>query len=201
MPSAVLEAIGYVGSALVLVSFLMTSVVRLRIVNMCGSLISFVYALIVHAIPLAVMNAALVAINLYFLWKTGQTKANYTLLKMAPQDPFLQHLLSAYQSDIRKCFPHVDPQAPQAALAYVILCEDAPAGVVLGTAADGQLDLYLDYSLPKYRDYSMGRFLKEKLPAEGYTQLRYAGSTENHEAYLKKMHFEPQGDGSYLCKL
>lgn len=201
MPPAVLEAIGYVGSALVLISFLMTSVVRLRIVNMCGSLISFVYALIVHALPLAIMNGALVLINLYFLWKSGRTKADYALLKMDLADPFLQHLLLTYQKDIIGIFPHVDPAAPKADTAYVILCEDAPAGVVLGTAKGKELDLYLDYSLPKYRDFSVGKFLKEKLTAEGFAQLRYSGSAENHAAYLKKMRFEAQADGSYLCRL
>ena len=37
--STIIEAVGYVGSALVLVSFLMTSVVKLRVVNAAGSLI------------------------------------------------------------------------------------------------------------------------------------------------------------------
>lgn len=36
--SSLIEAVGYLGSALVLVSFLMSSVVKLRVVNTVGSL-------------------------------------------------------------------------------------------------------------------------------------------------------------------
>ena len=45
----IIEAVGYLGSFLVLVSFLMTSVVKLRIVNTIGSLIFMIYALIIKS--------------------------------------------------------------------------------------------------------------------------------------------------------
>ena len=58
--SMIIEAIGYTGSALVLVSFLMVSVVKLRVVNTIGSLIFTVYAFIIHSYPTAIMNVCLV---------------------------------------------------------------------------------------------------------------------------------------------
>ena len=58
-----IEIIGYAGSALVLVSFLMSSVVKLRIVNTIGSLIFAVYALIIKSYPTAILNICLVCIN------------------------------------------------------------------------------------------------------------------------------------------
>ena len=67
--ATIYEIIGYVGSALVLVSFLMASVVKLRIVNSVGSLIFAVYALLIKSYPTMVMNICLVLINLYYLWK------------------------------------------------------------------------------------------------------------------------------------
>ena len=39
-----IEIFGYIGSALVVVSMLMTSVVKLRVINTVGSLISGTYA-------------------------------------------------------------------------------------------------------------------------------------------------------------
>ena len=62
--STIIEAVGYLGSTLVLVSFLMSSVLRLRLVNTAGSLIFAIYALIIRSYPTAVMNIALVLINL-----------------------------------------------------------------------------------------------------------------------------------------
>ncbi|MCR5583870.1 MAG: YgjV family protein, partial [Lachnospiraceae bacterium] len=63
------ELIGYLGSLLVVVSLLMSSVIKLRIINTIGSLIFCLYALVIHSYPTAVMNAALVAINIWFLVK------------------------------------------------------------------------------------------------------------------------------------
>ena len=51
-----IEIFGYIGSALVVVSMLMSSIVKLRIINTVGSVISGIYAVICGAIPLAVMN-------------------------------------------------------------------------------------------------------------------------------------------------
>ena len=59
-----LEIFGYIGTALVLLSMMMTSVRRLRLLNMAGSVISLIYALSVNALPVAVLNLGLTVINL-----------------------------------------------------------------------------------------------------------------------------------------
>ena len=67
-----IEAFGYLGSLLVLVSMLMTSVVKLRIINTIGSVIFTIYAFIIRSYPTALMNFCLVLINLRFLWKMSR---------------------------------------------------------------------------------------------------------------------------------
>ena len=52
----ILELIGYLGSLLVIVSMLMTSVVKLRIINTIGSVIFCGYALAIHSYPTAAMQ-------------------------------------------------------------------------------------------------------------------------------------------------
>ena len=86
MNAATVEIIGYIGSALVLVSFLMASVVKLRVVNAVGSGIFAVYALIIHSYPTMIMNICLVLINLYYLWKLRNSEPNYRMLRLSPQD-------------------------------------------------------------------------------------------------------------------
>lgn len=70
----IIEMIGYLGSILVVVSILMTSIVKLRIVNMLGSSISMVYALMIQSYPIAFMNLCLVIINIYNLMKLRKCK-------------------------------------------------------------------------------------------------------------------------------
>lgn len=62
-----LEMIGYVGTALVVISMMMTSVTWLRILNVCGSVMSGIYALCGGAYPVLLLNVCLIGINLFHL--------------------------------------------------------------------------------------------------------------------------------------
>ena len=68
-PEVLLEIFGYIGTILVVVSMMMTSVTKLRIVNMCGSVISAIYAGICGTWPIVVMNISLFIINGFHLIK------------------------------------------------------------------------------------------------------------------------------------
>ena len=100
-----IELFGYCGSLLVLVSFLMTSVVKLRVVNTVGSVIFMTYALIIRSYPTAIMNFCLVLINLRFLWKYSRMNKEYEIFETTGSDPYLSYLLDHYGDDIRSCFP------------------------------------------------------------------------------------------------
>ena len=78
-----IELIGYLGSALVVASMLMSSVVKLRVINTIGSGIFAAYALMIHSYPTALMNACLVGINLYNLAKLTRKERSYDLVEGA----------------------------------------------------------------------------------------------------------------------
>ena len=58
-----LEIFGYLGTALVIISMLMTDINKLRIINISGGVISLIYAICVNTMPVVVLNATLVTIN------------------------------------------------------------------------------------------------------------------------------------------
>ena len=62
-PEVALEIFGYIGTALVLTSFIMKDIKWLRVVNISGSVISCIYALLMHTLPVAVLNGSLIMIN------------------------------------------------------------------------------------------------------------------------------------------
>ena len=62
-----LEVFGYIGTVLILLSMMMTSVVKLRIVNMIGSLISIIYAALNNTWPVVFLNTGLIIINAFQL--------------------------------------------------------------------------------------------------------------------------------------
>ena len=59
-----LELFGYLGTALVIISMLMTDLNKLRIVNILGAIVSMIYAICVNTMPVVVLNATLATINI-----------------------------------------------------------------------------------------------------------------------------------------
>ena len=184
-----IELFGYLGSFLVLVSFLMVSVVKLRIVNTVGSVIFMIYALIIHSYPTAIMNFCLVLINLRFLWKMSRDEKAYDLVHVKKDDEFLGFTLSRYREDIEACFPGISLSLEDMNAGYLICAQGRPVGITLGKVTGDTLDMQLDYSIPEYRDFSIGKFLLSKFPQEGIRKLVYNGPAEHHHAYLDRMGF------------
>lgn len=65
--SMIIELLGYLGSFLIIVSMLMSSIIKLRVLNSIGSAIFAIYAIIIHSYPTALVNFCLVVINIYSL--------------------------------------------------------------------------------------------------------------------------------------
>ena len=196
-----IEMIGYLGSALVVVSMLMSSVVKLRVINTIGSGIFAAYALMIHSYPTALMNGFLIGINVYNLIKLTQKDRSYDLVEGAQGEGLLRYLLDYYREDIRTYFP--DFSADRGAdRVYIVCCNGNPAGVLLGTDnGQGTLQVLLDYSTPTYRDCSIGAYLYSKLPSMGVYTLVFAGKeTQAHAAYLTKMGFVKE-NGVYMKSL
>ena len=189
-----IEGIGYLGSLLVLVSMLMTSVFKLRVINTIGSCIFTVYALIIHSYPTALMNFCLVLINLHFLWKMSRTDRDFDLVTEEKGDAFLQYFIDSHRNDIQACFPGISLDFSEAGRAYIICCKGLPVGVTVGEEKDGILNLILDYTTPEYRDFSVGRFLLSELKKQGIRKLCYGGPVEHHLPYLQKLGYVKNGE-------
>lgn len=183
-----IEIFGYIGSALVVVSLLMASIVKLRVISTIGSAISGTYALIIGSIPLVVMNLCLVVINVYFLIKLFRPEKHFDLIKNNTDDALLSYFVSRHYDDIKAYFPHFDREN-MGQRAYTVCCNGLPAGLFLANETeDGTLDIIIDYSTPRYRDCSVASYLYSKLPKQGVNKLTFsAPDCPNHINYLKKM--------------
>ena len=65
MPDHYVEILGYMGTALVVASFLGTSMIRLRLLNFLGATVVALYALLIGAWPMVLLNSLLALINGY----------------------------------------------------------------------------------------------------------------------------------------
>lgn len=190
-----IEIFGYIGCVFVIVSMLMTSVVKLRVINTVGSSISAVYAMIGHSYPLAVVNASLVVINIYNLAKLRKADGNqYDMICGNNKDSYLTYFIKHYKEDMKKYFLENTLDLSAADVVYTVCCEGNPAGVLAGNKNGDTLEISFDYTTPTYRDCSVGTFLYSKLEEEGYKKFICKETKEGHKGYLEKMGFVKEND-------
>ena len=198
----IIEMIGYIGSALVLVSMLMTSVVRLRIINLTGSIIFAGYALAIRSYPTAVMNICLAGINIFHLARIFREEKAYTLIKTDVNDGYFSYMLKSYEEDILRWFPEFSLDNTKSLIARLIFCESNPAGLFIGReTATGDVEVILDYATPAYRDTSVGVFLNEYMARDGYRSLVFKQNAKDHVPYLVKMGYKVNKDNEYVLDL
>ncbi len=197
-----IELIGYLGSALVVVSMLMTSVVKLRVVNTVGSAIFMGYALVIGSYPTALMNLCLIAINLYQLYRLLRDQKQYSLVRTDLRDGFVSYFLGKYGEDIRAWFPGFNARDLRAEIVCLVCCGDSPASLFIGkTVRPGELEIELDYATPVYRDATAGRYLYEQLRLAGYKSLVFRGNVPKHVAYMEHVGYRKNGEGEYVLSL
>ena len=85
-----LELFGYLGTALVLLSFIMTNIKWLRVVNMAGGIISLIYALCVNTMPVVVLNASLIVINAFQLIRIIVNEKNAAVSNLENDGAYIQ---------------------------------------------------------------------------------------------------------------
>lgn len=84
--SLAFELIGYAASVLVAVSLMMSSIVKLRVINLVGAILFTVYGLLISAFPVAMMNFFIVLIDLYYLREIVGLKSPFTSFEVQQKE-------------------------------------------------------------------------------------------------------------------
>ncbi len=94
MNNILIEVIGYTGSALVILSLLQKSILRLRMIGFVASSTFLIYSIAIEAYPIAVVNVVAASIHLYYLRKLLRRKNEvFTILRMRPESRYLAYFL------------------------------------------------------------------------------------------------------------
>ncbi len=198
------EWLGYIASAIVLVSLLMSSVIKLRWINMIGSLVFAVYGFIIGALPVGIMNLGIVIINSYYLYQMYTKKDLLKLLAVSDMSYF-NVFVSTYEKDM-KHFMSFDEALDQKEFErFFVLRNTVPAGILVGKRNKTSLEILVDYVTPAYRDFKIGEFLyKDQISffkEQGIEQLISKPGNEQHRTYLKRMGFVQKDDMTYIKSL
>lgn len=200
-----IEAVGYLGSALVVVSLLMTRILRLRVIGLMGSATFLLYGLLIGSVPIVITNAVIIGINATFLWRATRVKEWFSLLEVRPSSRYLNEFLRFYHDDILKHQTGWNGVVDGDDLAVLVLRDMQPAAAVVGPIDSGVLELKLDYAIPRFNDYRMGRFLYESnaqfFAEKGINTITATAGTKPYIRYLKKMGFVEVESGQYQRSL
>jgi len=198
------ELIGYLASALVVTALTMTSVVRLRMFSLAGSITFGIYGTLIGSPPIIITNTAIAIINIWFLRKefAGGSEHGIDLgvSHIRADSPFLHDFVAFHLDDIHRFQPNFTIPQGGDAVTLLLTRDGLPAGMVIGRRIGTTLKIDLDYVLSPYRDSRLGRWLysegSDVFRADGYTTLSTSGSSETHRKYLESVGFKPTSEQS-----
>jgi hypothetical protein len=204
-----LEAIGWLGSALLVWSLLQVRILRLRAINLAGCLVLIGYNGVLHVWPMVGLNVVLAVINVWYLSKmltTRHDEQTYTVVEVGNDDEFLAYMLAAYAADITRFNPSFRWAGGPECSAFLVLRADPAAGIdVVGVVLvrrDGDVArVELDYVTPPFRDLTPGEFVYRRsqlFTSRGYRRV----VTPRHMVapYYGRLGFQQEGD-SYALDL
>lgn len=202
MLSTLAPYIGYAASALLMIGLLVTTDFKFRIWNGLGCLVFVIYALIIHAFPVLVTNVVLLAINIVYFIKIIKRKELFDTCDFHAEDALALKFINFYKDDIKAYFPDFNIADLKENLNVVVLRDLVVANMFSGKLQqNGNLVVNLNYTVPKYRDYKVGKFLfdegKSHLTGKGVHTVRYTQVTnKNHHDFLVKSGFKIISEGS-----
>jgi hypothetical protein len=195
------ELVGYVASALVVLSLAMRSVVRLRVISLVGSVTFVVYGVLIESIPIVITNAAIAAINVWYLRKELGRGRGLGAAQVPLDSPFMQDFIAFHLADIRRFQP--SSSIPEEDGFCLVLNRDGlPAGALIGRRDGDTLEITLDYVLAAYRDSRIGRWLfgpgSHVFRDAGIRHLVASPGNDAHRRYLAAAGFRPDGGRYHL---
>lgn len=193
------QILGYSASLLLAISLMVNNNIRFRWINSSANLCFVTYGIVFQIWPVLITNAILLCINLYALRKIYLRQEKFDLVDFTNDSALVGKFLEFYAKDIHAYFPSFKLNEANSQLHFVVLRDLVIANIfVADMDAGGSASVRINYTVPKYRDYKVGRFLFEEgnhyLVQKGVKNIIYNHvDNEQHLDFLKKMGFREEG--------
>ena len=199
---------GYLASLLLAIGLLVNNDLKFRLLNTAGNIAFIIYGLVLGAMPIILTNSILLAINLFYLYKIYNRKEKFELLEFSSGGILVDRFLSFYEKDIAVYFPDFKREQLEGNLNFVVLRDLVIANIFSAKLADdGTAEVILNYTVTKYRDYKVGRFIfdteNQYLLSKGVGTIYYSSiANKQHRKFLSVMGFSLQelNNHQYMSK-
>lgn len=195
-----IEVVGYMGSAIVVLSLTMNSLSRLRILSLFGSIVFLVYGWLIDAPPLLVVNFTILLVNAYKLIQMFAKKDYFAFQEVRPESRFLQEFIRHYADEIDALFPRFQNQFDDKCYVLLTLRNMSVSGLFVGRKEDDTtFRILLDYAIPQHADSRVGRHVIHENGALfrdlGYDIFKVNLDETNNGRYFQKLGFLDLGNG------
>ena len=191
------EWFGYAASLMVAVSLMMSSIIKLRWINLVGSAMFSTYGFVIGSLPVGFLNLFIVVINVVNLLRMYREKDDFRIMSLSGDSEYLAYFLKCHRSEIEKYFPLFDFAERGERSAFYLVKNSNPIGLLIGHRQDEDtLLIELDYVGAQFRDFKMGSFVyrnNEFFLSQGYKVLKAPATGGGHDVYLEKMGFRLEG--------
>ncbi len=195
MNQLILEWVGYAASILIAISLLMSSIVKLRWLNLIGSLLFSIYGFAIGAMPVGFINLFIIFINLYYLYKIYSEREYFKIIEIGQSDKYLMEFLNYYNNEINHIFPLFQREKlNEDIIGFYILRNLVPAGIFIASKYDDTtLLIEIDFAVPAYQDFKIASYIfnnnREYFLKLGYQRFITYSQDQKHLNYLNKMGF------------
>ncbi len=204
-----LEWIGYIASILVLISLSVSSMLKLRTINLFGSVVFSFYGFAIGSLPVGIMNLIITFSNIYYLRALYFQKDNFEIIETESTQKYIQKFLNYFKKDIQKIFPDFKLQYNENQMVLMIMRNMNFAGLFIAQKNGDNIEVELDYVTPQYRDFKTGPFIIEHFRKDvnnkKYKTIVATSQIPQQIKYLKKMGFVPNNSAEngqqYLLRL
>lgn len=190
--SLMIDILGYIASILILLSFMMSNPVKLRIIAFIGAASFSVYGFLIHSYPTAIMNAGVTLVNIYYLIKIFNSSDTYCVCKANVNDDLLKNFLNLNLSKIKNIYKNFDINSNQFDLAYIIMCNSDICGMLLGNKNETSVDNAVLFTTIKQKNNNLYKELYKKLALDGYCKIivNLKDINDKCKNYLSKINFK-----------
>ena len=196
---------GYLATFFLALGLLISNAIKFRWLNTAGNVSFITYGIVLNAVPVILTNVLLLCINVWFLFRLYRRKELFELLEFKNGGVIIEKFLEFYQQAIAVYLSEFKREQLEDKLNFVVLRDLVIANTFSTKLSDdGTAEVILNYTVAKYRDYKVGRFIFEKekqfLLSKGVQKIYYTVvANKQHKKFLFKMGFKKEMINGHEC--
>lgn len=198
--------IGYLASAFLAASLVVSNAFKFRWYSLGGQVTFIIYGFMINAMPVVIANGILLVINIIQMVRLYKIQEAFDLVQISTHDELISCFIRRNKKDIESYFPEF-AESNSGDKAFVTLRDLTVANLfIFRMKGEGEANVLINYTIPKYRDYKVGKFIfgqeKEKLLTQGVKKISYDKvSHAGHAKFLTLLGFTKLPDGKYERQL